>query len=82
MTNKINALNGEFKVDGVTIDDSGQVTMQVKTNWNKINYQKKFVNKQKALAAMVEEGDGFRRDEVADLVETANRAVLQESRDG
>jgi len=60
-----------FDSDNLTVE----FTYQTK------DYQEQFEEKRQALHDIVQDGDGLRKEEVADLVKTANLAVWQKSKD-
>lgn len=73
---KVDPVTGNFTA-AKSLDDSFTVTFSFQTT----DYQEQFENKRQALHDMVEDGDGFTKEEIRDLVKTANLLVWQESKD-
>lgn len=63
--------NGRSWVNPMT----GQFTIRVR------DYESEFEDKRQALHDIIRDGDGLRKDEVADLVLTAQRAIHQNGTD-
>ena len=82
---KLNPMTGDFKVmesdslEGLGFD-SKNLTFEF--SFQQVDYQKKYKNKHKGLCDMVADGDGFTREEIHDLVLTANKAIWQQAKDG
>lgn len=53
----------------------------VNITFEPVDYRERFENKRQLLHDMVEDGDGFRRDEIYDLTLTAHKAVWQGSKE-
>ena len=78
---KINPMTGEIKGElvatGVNYNTS-KVEVEFTYDINAVDYREKFEEKREALHDMVEDGDGFTKEEIHDLVLTANKALAQE----
>lgn len=94
MTLNVNTLTGKFSVDTATVpgatcaDDLNIIVTDFDSKnhelvgeFKLIDFEEQFYDKRDGLAAMVGETGEFRRDEIEDLVLTANKAVWQESKD-
>lgn len=84
---KIDPVTGEFTISGdISVSQTSKSFdknkgISVEFTYSAKDYQEEFKEKKQALHDIVEDGDGLRRDEVADLVEVANFAVWQKSKD-
>lgn len=79
----LDPVSGTFEMrmgNGSTVNfDTDNLTVEF--TYSEVDYQEKFEEKRQALHDIVQDGDGLRKDEVADLVLTANKAVWQEAKD-
>jgi len=81
---KLDPVTGEFKVMGSSSLEAvnfNSKDLTLEFEFTHVDYQEKYESKRKGLHDMVEDGDGFTRKEIHDLVLTANKAVWQESQD-
>jgi len=72
---KVDPISGNFVATG------GKYTGSITVSFKCVDYREQFENKRQALHDMVEGGDGFTREEIHDLVKTANLLVWQESKE-
>ena len=79
----LDPISGSFEMkmgNGSTVNfDSASLTVEFE--FSEVDYMEKFEEKRQALHDIVQDGDGLRKDEVADLVLTANKAVWQQSKE-
>jgi hypothetical protein len=60
--------------------DANMNTISARFEYRILDYRDRYKQKRKALHDMVEDNDGFTREEIYDLVLTANKAVYQRSK--
>lgn len=75
----LDPVDGSFEMtlgNGSTVDFKAD-DLTLEFTYTTVDYEEKFEDKRQALHDIVADGDGLRKDEVADLVMTANKAVSQ-----
>lgn len=79
----LDPISGTFEMkvgNGSTVNfDSDNLTVEF--TYQTKDYQEQFEEKRQALHDIVKDGDGLRKEEVADLVKTANLAVWQREKE-
>lgn len=75
----LDPVTGEFKLEGELDTQFDKPSNKITAVFTHPDYQEQYEKKQQALADIVRDGDGLRKEEVRDLVLTANKAVWNKS---
>jgi len=75
-------VSGSGKVSDISTSLDRKKGLSVEFTYQTTDYREQFENKREALHDMVADGDGFTKEEIHDLVKTANLLVWQESKNG